>query len=110
MYVDKRPRHEKEHKRSPELESLFKQRQIAQDEGRYELTKPYTPKIRRLLKKERLDKNIQDLEKGLWYDIKKAMSNFLPSHAKLKRADGTICTSNERPDISLVVLSINHGA
>ena len=39
FYVDKRPRDEKEHKRSPELESLFKQRQIAKGEGWYELTK-----------------------------------------------------------------------
>ena len=35
----------------------------------------------------------------MWFDIKKAKSNFLPSHTKLKRADGTKCTSNERPDI-----------
>ena len=99
LYVDKRLRDDKEHKRSPELESLFTQRQIAKDEGWYEMTKPYTQKIRRLLKKERLDKNIQDLEKGLWYDIKKAKAKFLPSHTKLRKADGTVCASNERPDI-----------
>jgi len=40
LYVDKRPRDEKEHKRSPESKSPFTQRQIAKDEGWYELTKP----------------------------------------------------------------------
>ena len=64
LYVDKRPRDEKEHTRSPELESLFNQRQIAKDEGWYELTKPYTQKIRRLLKKERLDEKYTKLRKG----------------------------------------------
>jgi hypothetical protein len=76
LYVDKGPRDEKDHKRSPELESLFTQRQIAKNEGWYELTKTYTQKVRRLLKKKRLDENIQDLEKGLWYDIKKQNPNF----------------------------------
>ena len=52
-----------------------------------------------VIEKERLDKHIQDLEKGLWYDIKKPKSDFLPSHTKLKGADGSICASNERPHI-----------
>ena len=51
------------------------------------------------MEKEGLDKTIQDLEKKLWYDSKKAKSNFMPSHTKLKRQDGTVCKSNERPDI-----------
>ena len=99
LYVDRRPRDENGQKRSPELDSLFNRRQIAKDEGWYDLKKAYTHKIRRLLKKERLDQNIKDLEKGLWYDIQKTKSNFLPSHTKLRRADGTVCASNERPDI-----------
>ena len=57
--MDKRPRIEKDHSRSPELESLFAQRQIAKDEGWYDPTKSYTNETKR-----RLDKSIQDLEKG----------------------------------------------
>ena len=97
FYMDKRSGDEKDHTMSPELEFLFAQRQIAKDEGWYDLTKSYTNKIRRRLKKERLDKSVS--RKGLWYDIKKAKSNFVPSHTKFKRQDGTVCASNERPDI-----------
>ena len=89
----------KNNTRSSELESLFTQRQIAKEEGWYDITKSYTNEIRRKLKKERLDETVQDLEEGLWYDTKTAKSNFIPSHTKLKSQDGTACASNERPDI-----------
>ena len=35
----------------------------------------------------------------MWHDIKKAKTAFIPSHTKLKRKDGTICESRERPFI-----------
>ena len=64
LYVGKRPRDEIDHTQSVERESLFTQRQIAKDEGWYDLTKSFANEIRRRLKKERLDKSIQGLEKG----------------------------------------------
>ena len=102
LYLDKRPKTENDTIRSPELDSLFAQRQIAKDGGWYiyAQAKTHTNKIRTRLRKERPDNTIQQLEQNLWYDIKKAKSKIVPSHIKLKRQDdGTVFTSNERPDI-----------
>ena len=74
------------------------------------MVKLHTNKIRRLLKKERLNRNINDLEKELWYDIQKAKSNFMPSHTKLKKTDGSICTCNERQQILADPFEHNCGA
>ena len=38
-------------------------------------------------------------EDQLWHDIKKPKTAFVPAHTKLKRKDGTICESQERPHI-----------
>ena len=47
--------------------------------------------------KQNTDNNISNLEDNFWRDIKKAKSTFIPSHTKLRRKDGTICESRERP-------------
>ena len=85
--------------RSPELEALFEERQKHKNDGQYTEAKRLTHKIRKLLRKERTDNNIKNLEDQLWHDIKKAKSTFVPSHTKLKRKDGTVCESRERPHI-----------
>ena len=60
------------------METLFKDRQVCKDEQRYEEAKKITYKIRKQLRKERLEKTINELEDNLWHDIKKAKSAFVP--------------------------------
>ena len=64
-------------------------------------TKPRKPhgKVRKQIRKDRLDNTIKDLEDQLWHDIKKAKAAFVPSHTKLLNSEGKPCTSNERPNI-----------
>ena len=98
-HLEKKPKNEKDHKRSTELETLFKGRQECKDEQRYDGAKKITNKIRKQLRKERLEKTINELEDNLWHDIKKAKTAFVPSHTKLLNKDKKPCTSDERPEI-----------
>ena len=99
QHFEKRDTKNTDISRSPELEALFTDRQRRKTEGNYEEAKRITYRIRKRIKKERTDNNIKNLEDHLWHDIKKAKSTFIPSHTKLKRKDGTICESKERPHI-----------
>ena len=49
--------------------------------------------------KDRTDNLIKNLEECLWYDIKKAKTGFVPNHVKLRKEDGTIAKSSERPEV-----------
>ena len=42
---------------------------------------------------------IKNLEECLWYDIKKAKTGFVPNHVKLRKEDGKIARSDERPEV-----------
>ena len=58
-----------------------------------------TEDIRRSVRKDRTDMLIQNLEECLWYDIKKAKAGFIPNHVKLRKTDGSIAKSIERPEV-----------
>ena len=97
--VEKKPVKSQTVTRSAELENLFTEWKKLKSEGKYDLAKKITWKIRKQIRKDRLDNTIKDLEDQLWHDIKKAKTAFVPSHTKLLNKEGVLCTSNERPDI-----------
>ena len=41
---------------------------------------------------------IQHLEEELWFDIKKAKKNFMPSHTKIADGENLVLRSDEKPD------------
>ena len=98
-HLEKRDIKTPDNTRSQESETLFKERQKLKNEHKYEDAKRTTYKIRKPIRKQKTDNNIKNLEDQLWHDIKKAKSTFVPTHTKLRRKDGTICESKERPHI-----------
>ena len=61
--------------------------------------KQVTKPIRKSVRKDRTDALINDLEECIWYDIKKAKAGFIPNHIKLRKQDGSIAKSCERPEV-----------
>ena len=86
------------HDLSDDLKAMFETRQRLKDEEKWSRAKAMTRKIRKQLQKERLDNDIKHLEEELWFDIKKAKTQFMPTHMKLTNEKGDIIKSNERPD------------
>ena len=97
--IEKKPAKPEDASRSPELQNLFAARKRCRREGKYEEAKKTTYKIRKQIRKDRLDNTIKDLEDSLWHDIKKAKTAFVPSHTQLLNKDGKPCTFNEPPNI-----------
>ena len=58
-----------------------------------------TYKIRKQIRKETIDKTIENLEDHLWFDIKKAKASFVPSHTKLLDEKGEPTKSCDSPHI-----------
>ena len=97
--IEKKPSKPENTNRSPELENLFSARKQCRNYGNYEEAKKITYKIRKQIRKDRLDGTIKDLEDNLWHDIKETKRAFVPSHTKLLNKEGQPCTSNECPNI-----------
>ena len=67
-----------------ELKEMSATRQRLKEEGTWILTKTMTNRIRRQLKKEKLEDTIKYFEEELWFDVKQAKSSYLL--ARLTRA------------------------
>ena len=85
--------------RSDDLNALFETRRRLKEEGEYDIAKSITRQIRKQIRKENLDRTINDLEDHLWYDSKKAKASFVPSHTKLLDEKGEPIKSCDRPNI-----------
>jgi len=59
----------------------------------------HTKEILKIVRKGRTTQLINNLEECLRYDIKKAKTSFMPNHVKLRKEDGNIARSNERPEV-----------
>ena len=70
-HIEKNPNQEQHHSRSAALEKWFKDRQVLKTNGEYDEAKKFTNRIMRLLRKERLNKTINELKDNQWHDIKK---------------------------------------
>ena len=90
---------DREFKFSEDLEEMFETRQRLKDEGKHERVKTMTRRIRKQLKKEKLDNKIKHLEEELWFDIKKAKSMFMPNHTKIKDKNKKVAMSHDRRNI-----------
>jgi len=97
--VSKKQAIKREFEISDDTKNLIKDRQKARNVYDWEEVKRHTKLIRKSVRNDRTNQLISNLEECLWYDIKKAKTCFLPNHVKLRKSDGNIARSNERPEV-----------
>jgi len=78
---------------------LIEERQKARDNYDWVKVKQFTKDIRKSVRSDRTNQLVKNLEECLWHDIKKAKTSFLPSHVKLRKQDGQVARSSERPEV-----------
>ena len=84
---------------STKTDELIKTKQLFKDKEDREGTKQPQNRYGNDLKRIETHFLIKNLEECLWYDIKKAKTGFVPNHVKLRKTDGSIAQSNERPEV-----------
>ena len=87
---------------SPHSQQLIDNRQSARDQHQWSNVTQLTKDIRKSIRKDRADALIANLEECLWYDLKKAKAGYLPTHTKLRKNDGNVANSQERPEALLL--------
>ena len=96
--IEQRKKIDRNLEMSEDLKAMFETRQRLKEEGNFSRCKIMTQRIRRAIRKERLENNIRHLEEELWYDIKKAKRGFVPNHTKLAK-ESKVIRSVERPEV-----------